>query len=83
MFSKCLKNILGISENIENGEGEAPEGPDNVGGEEGGDAPAKKKKKKKNKNKKSGQTDPPTIAIVDLFTDGNFPLVNFVFFFVL
>lgn len=64
----------GISENIENGEGEAPEGPDNVGGEEGGDAPAKKKKKKKNKNKKSGQTDPPTIAIVDLFTDGNFPL---------
>ena len=54
----------GIENGIENG---------NVNGEE---APAKKKKKKKkNKNAKPAQTDPPTIAIGDLFPNGDFPMV--------
>ncbi|GAB0091296.1 Methionine aminopeptidase 2 [Sergentomyia squamirostris] len=45
--------------------------------EEGGtgSADADKKKKKRNKNKKpsSGQTDPPTIPIAKLYSDGNYP----------
>ena len=45
-------------------------------------APAKKKKKKKKKNNNANanakpvQTDPPTIAIGDLFPDGEFPEVG-------
>ncbi|XP_046840324.1 methionine aminopeptidase 2B-like [Xenia sp. Carnegie-2017] len=34
----------------------------------------KKKKKKKNGNTAATQTDPPTVAISDLFPDGNFPV---------
>jgi len=42
--------------------------------EVGGDEAAKKKKKKpKSKKKKSGQTDPPSIPVADLFPSGEFP----------
>jgi len=45
-----------------------------INGEEAGAAEVttKKKKKKKNKGPKM-QTDPPSIAVCDLFPDGNFP----------
>lgn len=60
----------------EDGDGDAADGEDGPA-----DEAAKKKKKKKNKNKNkgkaekktAGQTNPPTIPIVDLFPDGNFP----------
>jgi hypothetical protein len=40
---------------------------------EGGDDPKKKKKKRKSRGKGTPkpQTDPPSIPIVELFTDGN------------
>ncbi|XP_063678506.1 methionine aminopeptidase 2-like [Bolinopsis microptera] len=70
----------GISE-AANGEqkpenGDAENGAAEEGAEGGAntEAPAKKKKKRKKKNNaKPVQTDPPTIAIGDLFPDGNFP----------
>jgi hypothetical protein len=40
---------------------------------EGGDDPKKKRKKRKGRGKgtQKPQTDPPSIPIVELFTDGN------------
>lgn len=63
------------------GEKDADEDGDDEAAEDGpADEAAKKKKKKKNKNKnkgkvdkKTGQTNPPSIPIVELFPDGNFP----------
>ena len=43
--------------------------------EGGAGGEGKKKKKKKKKPKKPQQTDPPTVAICDLFPDKNFPEV--------
>eukprot|EP00116_Pleurobrachia_bachei_P002996 sb/3463258/ len=74
----------GISEEpAKPAEGDEVEAGDQVEDGAGGDAPAKKKKKKKKKKGGAGgggggnrpqQTDPPTIAIGDLYPDGEFPL---------
>lgn len=66
-------------EKKENGEEKPGEDGDDEGNDKSGDGADKKKKKKPNKSKNkpkktaSGQTDPPTIPISELFPDGNFP----------
>jgi len=73
-------NLTEGAEAVNDNEGEADnEGGDVPEGEESEEGVAKKKKKKKKKKaggaaKVLAQTDPPSIAIVDLFPNRDFPL---------
>ena len=68
-FSLLILKILGeAAEPAEGGDADgAEEGEEGAAGEGG------KKKRKRNRKKKKVQTNPPTIAIRDIFTNGVFP----------
>ena len=62
--------------NVPGDAAEPAEGGDAEGAEEGEEGAAGeggKKKRKRNRKKKKVQTNPPTIAIRDIFTNGVFP----------
>ncbi|XP_003738554.1 methionine aminopeptidase 2 [Galendromus occidentalis] len=65
----------GIIKSVENAKiDDDDDDDDNVAGAEGEpDAAGKKKKKRNRKKKVKAQTDPPSIPVIDLFPDGNFP----------
>jgi len=56
----------------EGGDGEGGDG-DEVDANEGAEGGAKKKKRNRNRKKRKVQTDPPTIPVREIFTNGNFP----------